>query len=108
MSRNRRRQRVWFRSGDRGHIRAAGSAAGEVADGVRPIEVDAVAQAAQAIPGAKAAGLFGQVEQHLASNLEKVAGGFAAFGNSLQDAADRYEHYEQHTAEELAVPGSGT
>lgn len=47
-------------------IRAAGDAAQEVAETVRPIDVGAVSDAAEAIPDAQAVNLFKQLEKHLA------------------------------------------
>lgn len=86
------------------NIRAAAGAAHEVAEALRPIDVTAVGEAAEAIPGARAANLFEQLEKHLVANLTRVASGFAGIADAMHDAAHLYERNEEAAAEAMAVP----
>lgn len=87
-----------------GEIRVAGDAAREAAEAVRPIDVGAVSDAAEAIPDAQAASLFEQLEKHLSATLVKVANGFAEIADAMHDAADLYERNEHAAAQAMAVP----
>lgn len=86
------------------NLRAASDAAHEVAGAVRPIDVTAVGDAADAIPGALAASLFQELEKHLAANMSEVAGGFADIADAMHDAATEYERNEAAAAEAMAAP----